>query len=263
MSIAQPQNGAGKRLKSSPTEDSGGPLIDPVGSLEQNLRDGAAEFDFTALLRGVSPGNRESSSARGAPQKHSFLPRPTPAAPTTVPAHKSFYLTCALISAMTALFVSAGFHLAVSRSGPLPAVMERAASARPLAPAFCLQKGMPDPALTPGEGGRDLIARESVSLNIKRQVFSQYGIELGDSRYVTAYLIPASLGGTNRAANLFPITPWYLTLKKRTDRALTNEVMDGRISGAQARREIATDWLAAMRRRGLRNHGKPVAAPQP
>jgi hypothetical protein len=120
---------------------------------------------------------------------------------------------------------------------------------------------MPDPVLTPGEGGRDLLARESISSNVKREVFARYGLVLGDPRYVTAYLIPASLGGTNRAANLFPIKPWYLTLKKRTDRALTNEVMDGRISVAEARSEITTDWLAAMRKRGLRNHGKPAHSP--
>jgi hypothetical protein len=120
---------------------------------------------------------------------------------------------------------------------------------------------MPEPDLTPGEGGPNLLSRESVPITVKREVFARYGLELGDPRYVTAYLIPASLGGTNRAANLFPIQPWYLVLKKRLDRALTNEVMDGWLTVDEARREIAQDWLAAMRWRGLRNHGRPAIIP--
>ena len=64
-----------------------------------------------------------------------------------------------------------------------------------------------------------------------------------------------SLGGTNRPANLFPIKPWFLVLKKRLDRALTDEVLDGRLSVSEARQEITMNWVAAMRKRGLRNHG--------
>jgi hypothetical protein len=265
MSVAQSQNGAGKRPETSVRKTR---PDRPAGSagLEQHLRDSVSEFDFAVLLGGVSSSDtNDSTAARGkriARKSSTFLPRPSAIGPAA-PNRKLFYLTSALISAVTALVVSAGFQLAMYRSGPVHSSADRAADARSLAPAFCLQKGMPEPATTPGEGGLHMLERESVSHSVKREVFARYGLELGDPRYVTAYLIPGSLGGTNRPANLFPIKPWFLILKKRLDRAITNEVMDGRLTVAEARREITTDWLAAMRKRNLRNHGQTSARPSP
>ncbi len=263
MSVVQ-QNGAAKRLEtSSPEARSNAPGKGP--GLERQLREGAAGFDFAVLLGGVPPAPQAAPTEpeKSAAEKHapSFLPKPSAANLSAAPNRKLFYLTSALVSAVTALVVCAGFNLAVNRSGPLPAVLpERAANARPLYPASCLRMGMPDPVLTPGEGGPYLLSREAIPIAAKREVFARYGLEFGDPKYVTAYLVPGSLGGTNHPKNLFPVKPWFLTLKKRLDKALTNEVLEGHLTVGEARREIAADWLAAMRKRGLRNHGQPAGA---
>lgn len=260
MSVVQ-QNGAAKRRETSSPEARLNDREKAPG-LERQLREGAAGFDFAVLLGGVPPAPQATSTEtekKSAAAKHapSFLPKPSAANAAALPNRKLFYLTSALVSAVTALVVCAGFNLAVNRSGPLPAVLpERAANARPLYPAACLRMGMPDPVLTPGEGGPSLLSQEAVSISTKREVFASYGLEFGDPKYVTAYLVPGSLGGTNHPKNLFPLKPWFLTLKKRLDKAITNDVLEGRLTVGEARREIQADWLAAMRKRGLRNNGK-------
>src|SRR4051794_15852822 len=125
MSIAQPQNGAAKRREtSSPSARFEGPSK-PTG-LEHQLREGAAGFDFAALLGGIqsrtqaTPSDPSRSAAKL--EAPSFLPKPSAAPHAATPNRKLFYLTSALVSAVTALVVCAGFNLAINRSGPLPAV---------------------------------------------------------------------------------------------------------------------------------------------
>jgi hypothetical protein len=83
-----------------------------------------------------------------------------------------------------------------------------------------------------------------------------YG-ESGTSRYEYDHLVPLELGGAvNDPRNLWP-EPDYparhgfeLNPKDKLETALKHLVCDGRLSLADAQRQIAANWVAAMHRYG-------------
>ena len=83
-----------------------------------------------------------------------------------------------------------------------------------------------------------------------------YG-ESGPSRYEYDHFVPLELGGAvNDARNLWPEPDYsgrhgfYLNPKDKLETALKRLVCAGRLSLADAQRQIAADWVAAMRRYG-------------
>jgi hypothetical protein len=78
------------------------------------------------------------------------------------------------------------------------------------------------------------------------------------SRFEYDHLVPLELGGAvNDARNLWPEPDYprregfYLNPKDRLETALKHLVCDGRVTLAVAQRQIAGDWVAAMRRYGV------------
>lgn len=71
-------------------------------------------------------------------------------------------------------------------------------------------------------------------------------------RFELDHLVPLSLGGANRASNLWPeprdVRPWGAEAKDRLEDRLHVLVCRGRISLPDAQRAIRTDWIAAYRR---------------
>jgi hypothetical protein len=84
-----------------------------------------------------------------------------------------------------------------------------------------------------------------------------YG-ESGTSRFEYDHLVPLELGGAvNDPRNLWPEPDYpgghgfYLNPKDRLETALKRLVCARRLTLASAQRQIATDWVAAMRRYGV------------
>jgi len=83
-----------------------------------------------------------------------------------------------------------------------------------------------------------------------------YG-ESGPSRYEYDHFVPLELGGAvNDPRNLWPEPDYpgrhgfYLNPKDKLETALKRLVCAGRLTLAEAQRQIAGDWVAAMRRYG-------------
>jgi hypothetical protein len=97
---------------------------------------------------------------------------------------------------------------------------------------------------------------ESVTEPEKLASLRAYG-ESGASRYEYDHLVPLELGGAvNDPRNLWP-EPDYpthqgfaLNPKDKLETALKHMVCDGRLALAETQRQIALNWVAAMRRDG-------------
>ena len=104
--------------------------------------------------------------------------------------------------------------------------------------------------------GRD---ERHVSTAMKRQAFAAYGYSGNDdARCIPTpagrhcevdHLISRELGGADVLKNLWPQSygggPWNAVRKDRIENRLHREVCAGRLTLAQARRMIVTDWTAA------------------
>jgi hypothetical protein len=133
--------------------------------------------------------------------------------------------------------------------------------------------GLPDPACTPGAidsrvnqgdvkvtvcpSGYTATVRPPVSVTepIKRAQMAAYGLQGQPlSGEELDHLIPLELGGASDVANLWP-EPWAgdanAHMKDAVETFLNREVCRGTIPLSEAQREIATDWLAVYRSRGL------------
>jgi hypothetical protein len=119
-----------------------------------------------------------------------------------------------------------------------------------------LQGSLPDPACTPG-AVTSVTADQVCQAGFQgeafsgagAQVFQAYGIDAAaTSQYQIDQLVPASLGGANDLANLWPqpLTPTpALTEKNRLEATLHDQVCVGKLSLADAQQRIALNWLAA------------------
>ncbi len=133
---------------------------------------------------------------------------------------------------------------------------------------------LPDPKMTPGAtlpvtradicvSGYTQKVR-NVPLDIKRQVYAEYGIQShkpGD--YEVDHLISLELGGSNSLKNLWPQSyktqPWNARVKDALENEMHAEVCDGRLDLATAQHDIATDWIAAYKK--YFHTSAPLSAP--
>ena len=127
--------------------------------------------------------------------------------------------------------------------------------------ADCQAQGpLPDHDCTPGAIFEDATKEEicvsgysatvrSVSVSLKKRVFSQYGINypVPFGSYEIDHLIPLSLGGNNTIANLWPKSaepfPGFYE-KNITGDYLREQVCDGNIALRVAQQRIADDWFS-------------------
>jgi len=158
---------------------------------------------------------------------------------------------------------------------PVPAVVGLwAPPARTKATGCTSQGGLPDPACTPGAldprvtpatAGRTICTSGytatvrppvSVTERIKRSQMAAYGLAyLRPADYELDHLVALELGGAPQdVANLWP-EPWTgeasAHQKDAVETYLRREVCSGAMSLADAQRQIATDWLAVYRGKGL------------
>ena len=122
---------------------------------------------------------------------------------------------------------------------------------------------LPDSKMTPGATlpvTRDDICVpgytqkvRNVPLNIKKQVYAEYGIashKPGD--YEVDHLISLELGGSNSIKNLWPQSyktqPWNAHVKDALENEMHAEVCSGKLDLATAQHDIATDWIAAYKK---------------
>jgi hypothetical protein len=182
---------------------------------------------------------------------------------------------------MNAVALAAALGLALSPSG-LPSSSVPAGVVQPQPPAgSCHASGsglnqLPDrrctpgavnPAVTPATIANTICAAgwtssvrppERVTEPEKLASLRAYG-EGGASRYEYDHLVPLELGGAvNDPRNLWP-EPDYgtrqgfdLNPKDKLETALKHRVCEGRLSLAEAQRQIASNWVTAMSRYGIR-----------
>lgn len=117
---------------------------------------------------------------------------------------------------------------------------------------------LPDPACTPGavfnvsttqicQSGYSSSVR-NVPTSEKNQVYAEYGIASHTTgEYEVDHLISLELGGSNDIANLWPEAaspkPGFHE-KDQVENYLHSQVCSGKMSLADAQRQIATNWLA-------------------
>jgi hypothetical protein len=123
---------------------------------------------------------------------------------------------------------------------------------------------LPDADLTPGLARPVTVAEmcgaerhgrtQPISAVVHDGVFARYGADPTHSAaYELDYLITPELGGVPDARNLWPQpftgTVWNAYVKDELELHLHRLVCDGAIDFAAAQRELATDWIAAYKRR--------------
>ena len=123
---------------------------------------------------------------------------------------------------------------------------------------------LPDSTLTPGDVldvTKDDICVPGYSKKVrnvpkavKDQAYAAYGItHHAAGEYEVDHLISLELGGSNSIKNLWPQSyktkPWNAHLKDKLENRLHSEVCSGKIDLKTAQQEVATDWIAAYKRR--------------
>lgn len=116
-------------------------------------------------------------------------------------------------------------------------------------------RGLPDPILTPGERKRSS-KPEPVPIEVRRNVFSAYGIDPHDEEFVPVRLVPATLGGSGSSLNVFPGSPLYARWKERLDARIAQLVARGKLTRSEAIHELKVDWVLAAIRHGVQNEAK-------
>jgi hypothetical protein len=117
---------------------------------------------------------------------------------------------------------------------------------------------LPNPGLTPGDAlpvdahtvcqpGYAQRVR-AVPESVKRAVYLEYGMRVPlTGADEIDHLIPLEIGGSNSSKNLWPqplgTQPWNAKVKDGLESELHREVCAGKLSLAQAQREIASDWI--------------------
>jgi anti-sigma factor RsiW len=211
-------------------------LLPPASPARARLRAGIAE------LSRQSPSSRPPGALAGSPVTH--WP----------------------VAAAAALALAAGLALLLDVGRRSTAPASRGASAD-VSDAVSGETGiflLPRPDLTPGAahavstadvcGSEPYRHVEPVSAVVYRAVFDRYGADFArTSDYELDYLITPELGGSADERNLWPQpfsgTTWNAYVKDELELHLHQLVCAGTIDVATAQREIATDWIAAYKRR--------------
>jgi hypothetical protein len=120
----------------------------------------------------------------------------------------------------------------------------------------------PRARLTPGETRPITIAEvcrspqaEVITANIpedmRRKVFSAYGIRANWDDFEVDYLITPDLGGAPSFRNMWPqpySAKWSAHEKNKLEQRLHDLVCDGKVDLATAQRDIAADWIGAYKK---------------
>lgn len=212
-----------------------------VVNLRQRIRRGSDGFEFDALLDGVSAKNKPTA-----------VP---PATPAPRPRRYLLWTALLLVLCSTAYVV---VRRVSSRAPASLSVVSAPKNEMPPVSGFPL-RGLPDPALTPGEQDEARFADMKIAPEVRRGVFTRYGLAQDDRHFVLCRLIPYSLHGTNNPANLFPTTPWFAELKGRLDRFLTTQVSEQKMTISEARTILTTHWVKALHTYNIRNYGESDA----
>jgi hypothetical protein len=125
----------------------------------------------------------------------------------------------------------------------------------------------PDPKLTPGLADPRLTQQKvcdknfrttsvrKVSDKTKKQVYAAYGMAPAKAPCPCEvdHLVSLELGGSNDAKNLWPqsysTTPWNARVKDALETHLHFLVCQGKLTLAEAQKEISSDWIAAYQKR--------------
>ncbi len=86
----------------------------------------------------------------------------------------------------------------------------------------------------------------NVPTSEKRDVFSEYGLGYPQKphAYECDHFVPLCLGGSNSMKNLWPEPAPEFHWKDGLELYLWHEVRNGKVTLAEAQREIRTDWYA-------------------
>jgi hypothetical protein len=122
-----------------------------------------------------------------------------------------------------------------------------------------INNNLPDAACTPGAAMNSSTSQictvgysesvRNVSEDQKNQIYAEYGIANHVAgQYEVDHLVPLELGGSNDNANLWPQpaspTPGF-PQKDALENYLHDQVCAGKLSLADAQRQIASNWVAA------------------
>ena len=156
-----------------------------------------------------------------------------------------------------ALVALAGCKAGPNAVSPAPTYAANTAavsqSAGPEAPEP--HRGLPNPAITPGERTPQANKRGALNAEVVKKVKEAYGAQPGDVRSEVVRLIPPELGGTDNLKNLFLTTPWFAGLKSRLDQKLIGLVKSGQITVQQAEADLTLNWVRATHKHYVRNYG--------
>jgi hypothetical protein len=247
------------------------------GHWEERVRQGAEAFDFSTLIGGVSTRNQGADEENDAYEQTavSRQVRPVEVAPglavtsgrpTELHPYKVVSPIAWLLAGVLSTAAVVGIAVAVIKLLPQDkpaAVGTQASATTPITPTRGNpEKGLPDSGLTPGDQDRSFATSAPPAEEVRTQVMRAYGLDPANRRYVLCQLIPEAFGGTNRPANLFPTTRWFVDLKRRLDLKLAALVAEGSLTEKQAIMEIKTNWITAVHGHYVRNygHGNPNAA---
>lgn len=129
---------------------------------------------------------------------------------------------------------------------------------------------LPDPRCTPGSVDpavtqanlRSAICRHGYTKTVRppESQTERFKFDVAYPHYGTPaherteldHLVSLELGGSNDATNLWPQAPGSPNPKDRIENALNYAVCSGRVTLAAAQQAIASDWLTAEKRLGLK-----------
>jgi hypothetical protein len=108
---------------------------------------------------------------------------------------------------------------------------------------------LPNPKLTPGRVARRDKDRTGVTEEMERRTFSRYQIPWRRrSEFKVDHLIPTELGGADVVENLWPQSrfakPYSVQRKELLARHLLARIAEGKMTLAQAQKEISEDWIS-------------------
>ena len=109
---------------------------------------------------------------------------------------------------------------------------------------------LPDPRLTPGKVAAGIRDRTGLSEALMEKVFARYKIpRIRQVQFKIDHLIPPELGGADSVENLWPqslsVRPYNPVRKKQLTRCLMVLISEGKITLAQAQKEMREDWISS------------------
>jgi hypothetical protein len=108
---------------------------------------------------------------------------------------------------------------------------------------------LPNRKLTPGRVAQSDKERTGVTEQMERAVFDRYHILWRRrAEFKIDHLIPVELGGADTIDNLWPQSlstrPYHAQRKELLTQCLLARIAEGKMTLAQAQREISEDWIS-------------------